>query len=44
MSTKKTGGLAGVTAGDTAICTVGVDGTGVASRLISPSQLPPTVN
>ena len=23
---------------------VGVDGTGVASRLISPSQLPPTVN
>lgn len=32
MSTQKTGGLAGVTAGDTAICTVGKEGKGLTYR------------
>ena len=32
MKTKKPGGLAGVTAGETAICTVGLEGIGLNYR------------
>jgi len=32
MTTKKTGGLAGVTAGTTALCTVGKEGAGLTYR------------
>ena len=32
MTTKKTGGLAGVTAGQTALCTVGKEGAGLTYR------------